>query len=325
MPHDWLMELTLDESAPYITHMGAAARALLVPGQSGQVLAAFSNVAYLLTASHGLFWVASGDAPQHRRCLKVTTPLPRFAAGAPFAVHDGRLKIGPGFAVDWAAAALWRPPPIRRDQVVEMVEIPGRVRALVSSLDFSPAQGFGRFIPDLLRCGPRFSAATDDPLLTHAKPLLLDMADACRSQDWQRIARGAEALIGLGGGLTPSGDDFLGGLLFGIRTLCAVYPDCSLFDGARMVAPWRARTNPISFTMLDDLANGFAIEPLHHIVSAILSAESHASIHPFILQLTQVGHSTGWDMLAGLFTGLLVTDPSSALQAPLELVESART
>lgn len=313
MPHDWMMKSALDESALYITQMGAAAHALLAPGESGHVLAAFSNAVYLQTASHSLFWVASGNAPMHRRCLKVSTPLPRLTAGAPFEVHDHRLTIDPGFVVDCATASLWQPPRINRDEVVEITEIPGRVHALASRLDFSPARGFGGFIPGLLRCGPDFAAATDDPVMSHAKPLLLDMTDACRRRDRQRIALGAGQLIGLGGGLTPSGDDFLGGLLFGIRSLLAAYPGAGLSDQAILVAPYRTRTNPISFAILDDLANGSAIEPLHHIVNGILSRASHEIVHPFILQLTQVGHSTGWDMLAGLFAGLLLTHQSEAL------------
>jgi hypothetical protein len=318
------MKPTLDESALYITHMGTAAHALLTPGQCGQVLAAFSNVVYLRAASHELVWVASGSAPMHRRCLKVSTPLPRAAAGAPFFVHDHCLKIDPRVVLDTSTATLWQPPQLNCNQVVEITEIPGRVRALASGLDFSQAPGFGRFIPDLLRCGPDFAAATDDPVMTHAKPLLLDMTDALRGQDKQRIALAAEALIGFGGGLTPSGDDFLGGLLFGMRTLLAAYPGSEPFDLAIIGEPCRSRTNPISFTLLNDLANGFAIEPLHHTVNGILSGEPLEDVHLAIRQLTDVGHSTGWDMLTGLFAGLLLTHQSGPLTAS-EIIQSVQT
>ena len=325
MPHDWMMKSALDESALYITQMGAAAHALLAPGESGHVLAAFSNAVYLQTASHSLFWVASGNAPMHRRCLKASTPLPQLTAGAPFDVHDHHLTIDPRFVVDCATASLWQPAQINRDKVVEIAEIPGRVHALASSLDFSPARGFGGFIPHLLRGGPDFAAATDDPVMTHATPLLLDIAEALRSQDRQRIALGVDALIGFGGGLTPSGDDFLGGLLFGIRTLLDVYPGSTPFDLAIISEPYRSRTNPISYTLLHDLAHGHAIEPLHLIISGILSGELLEDIHLAIRQLTHVGHSTGWDMLTGLFAGLFLTHQSDHFQGSREIVQSVQT
>lgn len=324
MPHHPMLKSTFREPQSNITQMGAAARSLLAPGQSGQVLAAFSNVMYLETASYELVWVASGSAPMHRRCLKVSAPLPRLGPGAPFSVQDHCLNIGPGFVLDSAAATLWQAPLVNRNQVVESSEIPGRVHALASGLDFSQARGLGRFIPDLLRCGPGF-AATDDPVMAQAKPLLLDMAAACRSQDQQRILLGAEALIGFGGGLTPSGDDFLGGLLFGMRTLLGVYPGLDLFDIAIIGEPYRSRTNPISFTLLDDLAKGHAIEPLHRIVNGILGGELPDNVYLAILQLIEVGHSTGWDMLAGLFTGLLLTDASDHRHGSLETVPSVQT
>jgi len=324
MPHHWIMKSTLDDSTLYITQMGTAAQDLLTPGQSGQVLAAFPNAVYLLTASQELVWLTPSGAPMHRRCLQVPTLLPRPAAGTQFSVCDHSLKIEPGFAVDTARAALWRPPQVDRNQVVETRSIAGRVRALASGLDFSQARGFGRFIPDLLRCGPSCAAAMDDPVMTHARPLVLDIADACRSQDRQRIALGAEALIGFGGGLTPSGDDFLGGLLFGMRTLLAVYPGSNLLDMAIIAEPYRTRTNPISFTLLNDLAHGHAIEPLHCIVNGILSGGSLEHVHLAIWQLTHVGHSTGWDMLTGLFAGLLLARQSDPLPAS-EIIQSVQT
>jgi hypothetical protein len=54
---------------------------------------------------------------------------------------------------------------------------------------------------------------------------------------------------------------------------------------------------------------------MHCIVNGILSAESLQSIHLAIQQLTHVGHSTGWDLLAGLFAALLMTHKSDHLQA----------
>lgn len=293
-------------------HMGAEARACLMPGLRGAVLAALSGTVYLHTASGALLWLASEDAPMHRRCLKVAAPFPRPAPAAHFHVDDHRLAIEPGLVFDWTTARTWHPPRLNCADVVGMDGIPARVRALAASLDLSRAQGFGRFISDILGVEPASAIDVDCPVLAHARPVVLRVADACRCHDMARIALGADALIGLGSGLTPSGDDFVGGLLFGIKTLGAAYPCSGLPDTSFITETHRARTHPVSFVLLSDLANGHAIEPLHHIVNGILGGDPPESIHVAVSQLTQVGHSTGWDVLTGLFVGLLVADCASS-------------
>ena len=98
----------------------------------------------------------------------------------------------------------------------------------------------------------------------------------------------------------------LGGLLFGVQTLLAAYPDLDLPDPEIIGERHRRCTNPISFTMLDDLSKGHATEPLHQVANGILRGELAGNLRPAILQLTSIGHSTGWDMLSGLLAGLLL-------------------
>jgi hypothetical protein len=307
----WIAKPALNESVLYVTHMGAAAQRLLARGHCGQVLAAFSDVVYLLSASGELAWVASVCVPLHQRCLKVSAPLPRLARGTPFSVQDHCLKMDSGVVLDSAAATLWEAPQVIRNQVVAISEIPRRVCALASGLHFSQARGLAALIPSLLGCAPDSAAATDDAVMARARPLVLQVADACRSHDRQRIALGADALIGFGGGLTPSGDDLVGGLLFGLKTLRTAYPGMDWCDLAISAESYRTRTHLISFTLLSDLADGHAIAPVHDIMNGILGGAPLEGIHLAISQLTQVGHSTGWDLLAGLFVALLMAECNS--------------
>ncbi len=291
-----------------VTHEGAAAKSLLRPGARGQVLAALDSVAYLMTSAQELLWVASSAAPMHRRCLRLSASLPRLAPGTAFCVADSRLRIDPGLVVNCAAASLWLPARVDPDQVVEISELPERVRALVATLDCGQAHGFGRCIADLVRGALAFAVGTGDPVITQGQPLVQNLTDAWRSQDRRRIALAVDALVGFGIGLTPCGDDFLGGWLFGVRTLRAAYPDLDLPDLPVFGERHRRWTNPISFTLLDDLAKGHATEPLHHIANGILSGAPLDNLRPAILRLTSIGHSTGWDTLSGLLAGLLLAE-----------------
>jgi hypothetical protein len=306
-----MTESTSGELRRNVTQMGALAQQCLTPGERGTILAVFSGVTYLHSASVDILWLGSEGTPMHRRCVRVEDSLPRLETGAPFYVDECGLKIGPKVVLDTTTASLWQPCPINTGEVVRLDELPGRVRALASIVDCVQAPGLGRFIPEIALAAPESVKATQDPMLLHAKPLVLGAADAFRTGHGKRAALCVDALVGLGAGLTPSGDDFLGGLMFGANVLRAAYPNARFFDLAVPSETYRSRTHPISWALLDDHTKGHAIAPLHLIVNGILVGASIAEIRPAVHQLVRVGHSTGWDMLAGLFAGLLMADSYS--------------
>ncbi len=295
----------------HILQMGAVARACLMPGQRGKVLAAFSKAIYLLADAGELFWLGTDEIPMHQRCAQISAQLPGLSAGALYQVEEHCLTIDPGFRDDINHASPWNAPRLDLNHVVEIIKLPAHSAAFFSKLDLSQAQGFGAFIPHLLSLAQNESIspslALTDPVLRFARPLVLDMARACLNRQPNRISKNANALIGLGAGLTPSGDDFLGGWLFAVKTLQVAYPGLNFSPYHIPIEIYRSRTHVISFTLLKDLASGQAIAPLHYIVNGLLTAEPLNSIDSFIPQLTQIGHSTGWDMLTGLLTGLLIT------------------
>ena len=292
--------------------LGTTARDCLTDGQRGKVLAVFSKVIYLLTETDELFWITTGDALMHRRCALIPSPLPGLVAGALFRVADHHLTVDPDFVFEIDSASPWNAPCTTR--VLDISALPDRIHSFFSHLDLSQAKGFGNFIPQVLSLSKNesleSSSESTDPILQFSQPLVLDIACACLDHQTSRLSPIADKLIGLGTGLTPSGDDFVGGLSFAIHHLHSAYPDLNLTDYKLQIEPYRSRTPLISFTLLKDHASGNAIEPLHHIINGIFNGESFESISPSVSQLTRIGHSTGWDLLTGLLTGLLITIPS---------------
>jgi hypothetical protein len=305
------MKCSSNYSKVNITQLGAIARSCLAPGQRGKVLAAFTKAIYLLTDTNELFWIASENASMHRRCALVSTSLPRLSAGDPFHVDTLRLVLDPDLVLEIESSSVWDEPRINPKQVVTTTQLCTRVHTFFETLDFSLAKGFGYFIPHILSLSKKFFTGPlpehTDPIHLFAQPLILDIARACLGHHPQRISQNADALIGLGAGLTPSGDDFLGGLLFAVKTIQTVYPDPHFKNYEISIDAYASQTNLISFTLLKDLANGHASLPLYHIVNGLLSGESLESIYASVSELTLVGHSTGWDLLTGLLTGLLIT------------------
>lgn len=120
------------------------------------------------------------------------------------------------------------------------------------------------------------------------------------ASDERLVRQGAEELAGLGGGLTPAGDDFLCGLMVALwyRGLAAQTPVCNwLYSSA---AP---RTTRLSAAFLSCASVGALNQSWLDFVQWLpnFSAE-HLSGK--LAPLLAVGHSSGADMLAGFAWGL---------------------
>jgi hypothetical protein len=130
-------------------------------------------------------------------------------------------------------------------------------------------------------------------LSVHAQPALEAL------ERWlvgNSLERDVERLIGLGPGLTPSGDDYLGGVLVSLRLLGRQAQAEALW---RWLAPRLIeRTSAISAAHLAAAASGQAHEALDACLNAISSID-RVSWDEHLEQLDAVGHCSGWDGLAG--------------------------
>lgn len=99
-------------------------------------------------------------------------------------------------------------------------------------------------------------------------------------------------LIGAGAGLTPSGDDFLLGMLFMLR-VAQHHRFQALATGIRT---YLDRTTDISRAMLEYGCRGHFGEPL-----LALAQPMPPSLNARLLRVADYGHSSGHDMLTGLF------------------------
>jgi hypothetical protein len=99
-------------------------------------------------------------------------------------------------------------------------------------------------------------------------------------------------LMGLGPGLTPSGDDFLTGALAALAAVGQTNMRAAL---ARAVVAAAGRTSPLSASLLRAAAAGHVGENLHTMVAAIITGDADGAI----AAATRIGHTSGWDALAG--------------------------
>ena len=179
-------------------------------------------------------------------------------------MEDFRLPaIGEKVLVSVEGCRAWAPPALQGRPDIEAIRQGARV----------PEEGLGCLI-----------TGRHNALSEHARPAI-DAID--RWLTGHTLAKEAELLVGLGPGLTPSGDDYLGGVMVALRLLGR---------GAQADALWRwleprllERTSAISAAHLAAAAAGEAHEALHDVLGGK---------HEFD-RLDAVGHCSGWDGLAG--------------------------
>jgi hypothetical protein len=145
-------------------------------------------------------------------------------------------------------------------------------------------------------------------LAGHPGPVLL--ADRCAAGDLAHAVDAAERIVGLGPGLTPSGDDVLAGLLVSMRALGSVVtggrPAIQMADwlGAAVTAHAGTRTTALAATLLGCAARGEAGAEVAAVLRGIAGLEP---LRPAARRLLTAGHTSGTDLVWGLRAGCRAT------------------
>jgi hypothetical protein len=293
--------------------IGSRARALLVPpGSSGKVLAVVSTTIYLVSRDGEILVLSREGLPMHRRSILVSIWPDAICVGQNFFVQGPFLRITEGVTVDLGQATEWKPIAVGPKHAKPLTVVHACTRQLVQGIaKLGDAKGLGQMIPLIssLPDGNKRALPKLDPLLARAYNSVLGLATACFNFDMMEITQRGRELVGLGPGLTPSGDDFLGGLLFAAHSLKTAYPEEFDWKDEQIVSliDWACtQTHPISHALLSDHAFGHGPEPLHEVVASLLNGQDVNRTTAGAGRLLGIGDASGWDILAGMLTGMLL-------------------
>jgi hypothetical protein len=301
--------------------VGAKAKDLLaLPEFSGRVLAVLSGTIYLSTRDGEIFWICPEGFPLHRRCIRVSLP-PKVVSGEKCFWQSPRLTFNGGPFVDLRTAREWNPSGtgIRKSaSLAGLWACFRRLLGVLTLLEVQDGMGWAISLGGALAEGRTLPAFPPTSIMGRVQDMTLELAHACLDRDFLSVTRKGKEMIGLGPGLTPSGDDFLGGLFFAARSLHQAYPEEFQFDEQAVLEllSWaKTRTHPISYAIFSDLTLGHGPEPLHDLIDGLLEGRDLDPVMEAGLRLTAIGHSSGWDMLAGAVTGMLMAKQSVELGA----------
>lgn len=264
------------------------------PRRDARVLAAFPPACYLELCGDAEPRVLALVMPEAVRLptalvVPETAPLERLHPGMYAQVGAGVVRCGPLFA---GAARWWSPEPVLA--AVTPDDLDRSVRRLES-----------------------VCAASDrGPGLTGADGIDA-LAASCAADDLAGAVEQAERVVGLGPGLTPSGDDVLCGLLLALRllgdaVLRSSAPGASGGGTAVRLADWigaavtsdaTTRTTALSATLLHCAASGQASGEFAGVLRAMARPADGQGLTIATRRLLATGHTSGADLAWGLTAG----------------------
>jgi len=265
--------------------------ALRASDGEARVLTALSTSVYVEAAGE-LLWIGGSDATLHARAIHVA----EASAVAASATTGERLRLPRA-----SGLVPWRPDatPATAAGATAMCRGAARLRTLAKEL--GEPRGFGGWLLGIPLTFP----------LEPARARADELAAACAADDAARAADAAAMLVGLGPGLTPAGDDFSGGAFFARELLASAgVIDSQAWRAAAAALKTAASrlTHPIGATLLADLLIGEGWAPLHDLAHGLANGNDAHAIDA-ARQLVQLGHSSGWDLLAGFVAGARLTTP----------------
>lgn len=138
---------------------------------------------------------------------------------------------------------------------------------------------------------------------------------ACTRQCELTDLSAVNSLIGLGTGLTPSGDDLLIGYMTGLWCTAQVRSERVQFLSkiGETITRLSSKTNDISRTYLYHAAQGQISSQLAELAEAISRGENPAHLLEAAEAAMQIGHTSGMDTVTGLLIGLEAWDGNHIL------------
>lgn len=226
----------------------------------------------------------------------IVTPLPAaqtfsqfVTLATPVTITGSTVRLG-ALVVDTASAIAWSPRPaweqLSRQTAVLFSDLSAIKRLMIAY----------KLVDDTFTTAYRRQVAAGADILLQA--IQAHNVDGCRE--------GVRKLAGLGVGLTPSGDDFLIGFIYGLWATRSL-EEAQLWG--KIVAETAApQTTLLSAAWLRAAARGEANESWHDLVRACgqraVGSKVYEEVVTAVERISSTGHTSGTDALAG-FTAVL--------------------
>ncbi len=272
------------------------------PQFSGKVEQVF-NKAINISIDNSLFTLLSSpldNAPNSCRLLNKDFSLLDIKSGDSFYLLDKDIAIGECYLLSFSLCKQWQKPIIEFiPEKIEKKDYQLFLRNQLKTLDLilnSNESSLFNYQGDNV-----FYLSSSEKL----KQLRLSLIKSLEKQEHQNLVSIINQFIGLGIGLTPSGDDYLVGLMAFL--LLKNHPAYSFYpEFYQGITQSKERTTPISAITLEKALGHEYRENMHQLIQSLVDAKE-TEIYSQFLAILNIGSSSGSDMLFGIRDALYLT------------------
>ena len=301
---------------PAVVHVGRRASGVLQAGH-GSVVAAFESSLYVESAA-GIACLVPPST--YRGPLNVV--VPGFRSGTPELQGAAWRTDGITLVVERlgsfpiSPSRVWTPVSLQPESPFALPQGLASMRAALAARTPRGEVLTHVLVSQLERSSPPSGVSTVPGAMAanfaRAVPALSRWLEGMLSGRGASDSMPITDLLGTGGGLTPSGDDCVVGILVALHALGQRSAAASVASLVARHAPHR--TTRLSAAHLDAACAGEAVEPVHRAIEAIATG---ISPEPSLDALEGYGHASGFDALAGvlLAAGAIARNPESGVHA----------
>ncbi len=267
------------------------------------VMAVFARTVYAQNSAGEILCLAGADLPLGPFTV-VCNPWQAISdasleVGDLLQMHNQTITGPRGLCIRMNQAARWSPPLPALGSMGQRTA--GVERALALAPALAPQEGLA---PLLLQLDAGQRPKSEDPFTEALRAAgreglesLWRWLQTSRKDDLEDAAK---RLLGLGPGLTPSGDDVLGGVFLALYALSL--PDA--IHALKEVLDERGEkaTNHISLAYLKAAGENCGSSVLHEALAAVCA--DSPGLERALQGLGRMGHSSGWDAFLGLILAL---------------------
>ncbi len=280
--------------------VGGLAREVLSPGTRGSVTGVTSSGIFLISANKILFITqAQYNSPYNIQVETIVNLSSQLIVGDTWKVDGEKIILGKTpFQIDLQAAHVWMPLPLQQidNSKAEQIE---RMNALLDRFSGIDRNKGWLFLKDDEKDTKNQTIVSEAQRI---RQLTENFLDDCRQSDLAACLESARHILGLGGGLTPSGDDWLTG--FFLYFARQNKQDKFMLDlGAAVTSMAYERTTKISANRIEAACRGWAEEMFLEVLDHLFTSSVELSEEQ-VQRLVNFGHSTGVDTYMGIYSAL---------------------
>lgn len=276
-------------------------------GSAARVLANYHRACNLVTSQGEIFALVSpaiGNGPLNI-VIEETGALKHVESGLPAAFSDGQLVLGDSLVVLLDRAQLWEPEVDWERLITQRRRLEDNLAALCSWLS---QNDIAKGLLGLILSGEKGPGAREDgtrsvpnAFLTVVWVAIEGLLQALQDGDRMGIRENAALLAGLGPGLTPAGDDYLVGLMAGLRVWPGLLNNSGLSPQETcqiILEATRGKTTLLSSAFLRYAKKGLFGENWHRLLAELTRGEV-IGIQQVARRILSSGATSGADALAG--------------------------